>query len=113
MPVILLERLPLPSLQTYTATSVLLLSCSVYYAVHVTSDASWKTNSTTPVNIETLESIKNDSNDVMEGFAKKLSSVGGFVADTVTFMIQEPFCIWVSLDKKDYVYLHVKYLIRR
>lgn len=96
MPVILLERLPLPSLQTYTVTSVLLLSCSVYYAVHVTSDPTWKTNSTAPINIETLESIKNDSHDAMEGFAKKLTSFGGFVADTITFMIQEPFCIWVS-----------------
>lgn len=32
MPVILLERIPLPSLRTYTSISVLLLSCSVFYA---------------------------------------------------------------------------------
>jgi autocrine motility factor receptor len=32
MPVILLERLPLPSLRTYTALSICLLACSLYYA---------------------------------------------------------------------------------
>ncbi|XP_062570495.1 E3 ubiquitin-protein ligase AMFR-like [Saccostrea cucullata] len=34
MPVILLERLPLPSLQTYTSVSVLVLSVALYYAYH-------------------------------------------------------------------------------
>lgn len=32
MPVIILERIPLPSLRTYTSFSVLLLSCAVFYA---------------------------------------------------------------------------------
>ncbi|XP_076110912.1 E3 ubiquitin-protein ligase AMFR-like isoform X2 [Mytilus galloprovincialis] len=32
MPVILLERIPLPSLRTYTSLSVVLLSCAVFYA---------------------------------------------------------------------------------
>ena len=32
MPVILLQRIPLPSLRTYTAFSVALLACAVYYA---------------------------------------------------------------------------------
>lgn len=96
MPVILLERLPVPSLKAYTITSVLLLSCSVYYAVHVTSDPGWKTNSTTPVNIETLETVKNESYDVVGGLSKKLTSLGDFCVDIVTFMLQEPLCIWVS-----------------
>ena len=32
MPVILLERIPLPSLRTYTSVSVLLLSLALFYA---------------------------------------------------------------------------------
>jgi hypothetical protein len=32
MPVILIERIPLPSLRTYTAISVALLACALYYA---------------------------------------------------------------------------------
>ncbi|XP_033754158.1 E3 ubiquitin-protein ligase AMFR-like isoform X2 [Pecten maximus] len=35
MPVVYLERLPLPSLQTYSAISAVLLSCSVLYAYQV------------------------------------------------------------------------------
>lgn len=35
MPVVYLERLPLPSLQTYSAISAILLSCSVFYAYQV------------------------------------------------------------------------------
>lgn len=96
MPVHLLERLPIPSLKAYTITSVLLLSCSVYYAVHVTTDPDWKSNSTTPVNIETLETVKNESYDVVGGLSKKLSSLSDFCIEIVTFMLQEPLCIWVS-----------------
>lgn len=96
MPVILLERLPLPSLKAYTVISAILLSFSVYYAAHATSDPNWNNNSTIPVNIETLEAVKNDSYDVMAGLSRKFSSLGVFLADIMKFMIQEPLCIWVS-----------------
>lgn len=98
MPVILLERLPLPSLKAYTVISAVVLSCSVYYAVHVTSDPSWKSNSTSSVNIETLETVKNDSYDVVLGLSRKLSTLGVFIKNIVSFMIQEPLCIWVSTE---------------
>lgn len=32
MPVVVLERIPLPSLQTYSAVSVVLLSCALFYS---------------------------------------------------------------------------------
>lgn len=38
MPVILLERIPLPSLQTYTSVSVLVLSVALYYAYHTVTN---------------------------------------------------------------------------
>ena len=40
------DILPLPSLQAYTTISVLLLSCSIYYAFQVTSEPDWKLNAT-------------------------------------------------------------------
>lgn len=40
MPVILLERIPLPSLQTYTTFSVLLLSCAILYAHQIVTTSS-------------------------------------------------------------------------
>lgn len=97
MPVNLIERLPLPSLRVYTAISVALLSCSVYYAVHVTRDPNWKSNSTSRVNIDgTLEAIQNDSNFFIDDLRHK-SSVFAYLSDLVTFMSQEPFCIWVNI----------------
>ena len=48
MPVVLLERIPLPSLQTYTAISTLLLSCAFFYAYQ------------TVISVEELTKIHND-----------------------------------------------------
>ncbi|XP_075217493.1 E3 ubiquitin-protein ligase AMFR-like [Lycorma delicatula] len=97
MPVILLERLPLPSLRVYTAISVALLSCSVYYAVHVTRDPNWKSNSTSQVSLESLETIQNDSNFFIDELRHK-SSVFAYLSDIVSFMIQEPVCIWTLIN---------------
>lgn len=38
MPVIILDRIPLPSLQAYTAFSVLLLSCALFYTHQIVSN---------------------------------------------------------------------------
>ncbi|GFW28107.1 e3 ubiquitin-protein ligase AMFR [Trichonephila clavipes] len=46
MPSVPFERIPLPSLQTYTTISVVLFSCSIYYAIQVTSDPNWVMNVT-------------------------------------------------------------------
>lgn len=97
MPVILLERLPLPSLRVYSAISVALLSCSIYYAVHVTSDPNWKSNTTSLVNIDgTSDSPQNESNFFIEELRHK-SSIFAYLSNIMTFMIQEPVCIWVSV----------------
>lgn len=106
MPVILLDRLPLPSLKVYTTVSVLLLSASVYYAIQVTSDQNWKINfsnsqsqsensvfkiiwgGSQQTNVEPPKlniTAKNDTRSIKNHFA-----------EVVTFMIQEPHCIWVS-----------------
>lgn len=103
MPVILLDRLPLPSLRVYTAVSVLLLSASVYYAVQVTSDPNWKTNFTSPAPpsdtgaqnffkaVENeLNPAKNTSNDTR--------SIQHHFTEVVTFMVQEPHCIWTLIN---------------
>lgn len=39
MPVILLERIPMPSLRAYTGFSVILLACAVFYAYQVVLSA--------------------------------------------------------------------------
>lgn len=92
MPVIVLDRLPLPSLRAYTLVSVVLLSCSVYYAVQVTSDPVWKANSTLTA-AETNDS--NPDNNVVV-LHQRTPSLAQKLSHIVTFMIQEPLCIWVS-----------------
>lgn len=101
MPVILLDRILLPSLRVYTAISVLLLSISVYYAVQVTSDPNWKTNSTSASSqglgagsstLHDRELNQTDSNHARNDTRTLINQI----TETITFMIQEPLCIWVS-----------------
>ena len=95
MPVILLDRLPLPSLRAYTIISVLLLSCSVYYAVQVTNDPNWKVNSTN-ANLGTIEKEQNEVPHHPPDLNKN-DSLSYHLGLLMTFMIQEPLCIWVSI----------------
>lgn len=97
MPVTLIDRLPLPNLKVYTAGSVLLLSMAVYHAIGVTSDPAWRANATlqrqealaagegrmVPA-LETLD-LANGTRNLTEQFV-----------DVMTFMMQEPLCMWVS-----------------
>ncbi|GIY74208.1 e3 ubiquitin-protein ligase AMFR [Caerostris extrusa] len=50
MPSVPFDRIPLPSLQTYATVSILLFSCSIYYAIQVTSDPNWVMNITENAN---------------------------------------------------------------
>lgn len=98
MPVILLDRLPLPSLRAYTIISIVLLSCSVYYAVQVTNDPNWKVNSTTSgSNLEPNEDESDESVLPPSASFRHNETVGSHLSQLVTFMIQEPLCIWVSV----------------
>jgi len=116
MPTFLLDTpdlLPLPSLQAYTTVSVLLLSCSVYYAFQVTSEPDWKLNATISVGV-TLEPG--------EGVLKATSAEGSLsglmlsnetslqlgllldnplivrLIDVLYLMLHEPLCIWTLIN---------------
>lgn len=106
MPVTLVDKLPLPNLKVYTAGSILLLSIAVYHAIGVTSDPAWRVNATLqrqevmaaaaaaaaeaggqhqPVIIPVGSHAANSTRNVTEQFV-----------DVLTFMMQEPLCMWVS-----------------
>lgn len=100
MPVVVLDRLPLPSLQAYTSVSVLLLSCSLYYSFQVTSQPGWKLNATEDVDIanlneENITFAEEDeflpNNVLNHAVVKRLYSI-------MYFMIQEPLCIWTLIN---------------
>lgn len=112
MPVILVDRLPLPSLKTYTVISVALLSCSVYYAVQVTSEANWKANTTATLGtVVTSSSGKQDElsfapmqpvppviHAQLPPLFKPKPTLSAQIAEVITYMVQEPLCIWVSTN---------------
>lgn len=106
MPVTLVDRLPLPNLKVYAAGSVLLLSIAMYHAIGVTSDPAWRLNATLqrheamaaaaaaaaasgqaqPIIIPVDEQAANATRNITEQFV-----------DVLTFMMQEPLCMWVSI----------------
>lgn len=100
MPIILLERIPLPSLRTYTAISVGLLSFSVYYAAQVSSDPNWKVNSTSRIEDNVFDIQNNNSEEhILDSPLSKPhnASVVYQLQEVIRFMVQEPLCIWVSV----------------
>ncbi|KAI1280823.1 E3 ubiquitin-protein ligase AMFR [Halotydeus destructor] len=111
------DILPLPSLQAYTTISVLLLSCSIYYAFQVTSEPDWKLNATLSVGVTVAsEGLSNRSleyDDLQSGFvgimgqANETSLHLGLLLenpvivrliDVIYLMLHEPLCIWTLIN---------------
>ncbi|XP_045777777.1 E3 ubiquitin-protein ligase AMFR-like [Maniola jurtina] len=97
MPVTLVDRLPLPNLKVYSAGSVLLLSVAVYYAVNVTSDPSWKANATLQRQdgAREAEAVKMVPAIDSSNGTRNLTD---HFAEVVTFMMQEPLCMWTLIN---------------
>lgn len=97
MPVVFLDRLPLPSLQAYTAVSVLLLSCSVYYAVQVT----WQTELANTNNTQLTETEQNGTGEPFTSVdfnQNQTESERSTLVEMMYFMVQEPLCIWTLIN---------------
>lgn len=104
MPSVFLDRLPLPSLQAYTVGSVLLLACSVHYAVQVTSQIGIQVNGsylgmdneefTTVYRNETV--VKRPEITLAEILFQGVYIRKAF--EVLYFMLQEPMCIWTLIN---------------
>ncbi|XP_042899201.1 E3 ubiquitin-protein ligase AMFR [Parasteatoda tepidariorum] len=102
MPSVLLDRLPLPSLQTYTTISILCFSCSIYYALKVTSDPGWTLNVTDASaipfeseqdgEIEPLDSIRVLLHNLL------INNLTKRLYDVVLVLIEEPLCVWSLIN---------------
>lgn len=79
MPVVFLDRIPLPTLKAYTCVSVVALSACVYVAVQTIKDPNW--------------------NGVQDGQAQKYDtlSLGQLVYQIFSVMIREPISVWVCM----------------
>lgn len=98
MPVTLVDRLPLPNLKVYTAGSVLLLSVAVYYAVSVTNDPNWRTNTTLQPQEAAAAGPADEAapSPAPLHLANDTRNVTEQIVEVMSFMMQEPLCMWVS-----------------
>lgn len=89
MPVLLLERLPLPSLEAYAVVSVSLLCWSLYYAAEKTLNPEWRMQF----------DLKNTSHEIPGTIQTILSRywLSSRAQDVLSFSIQDSLCIWVSV----------------
>ncbi|CAH1640501.1 unnamed protein product [Spodoptera littoralis] len=98
MPVTLVDRLPLPNLKVYTAGSVSLLSIAVYYALSVTSDPNWRANSTL-ARQDSMESGQGEQRPIPAQLQSNgTRNVSEQFVDVITFMMQEPLCMWTLIN---------------
>lgn len=95
MPVLLLERLPLPSLEAYAVISASLLGLSLHYAAEKTLSPDWRMQ---------FPSAKNDSLDLPDSLQAVVSEhwLSARVQEILSFSLQDSLCIWVSYLKFQY-----------
>jgi len=96
MPRVLLERVPLPSLRTYSSVSALFLSLAVYYATTVNHVPNWRLNSTDTVDTANIVDADNIGHGLLDEVTSKETSWILRIQNTMYTMMQEPFCVWVS-----------------
>ncbi|XP_054709859.1 E3 ubiquitin-protein ligase AMFR-like [Uloborus diversus] len=104
MPAVFLDRLPLPSLQAYTVGSVLLLACSVHYAIQVTSQIGLNFNGTEVGFGSDNNAVlhRNSTPGVLPDVSFGDLLLERFIfrraVEVVYFMLQEPMCIWTLIN---------------
>lgn len=89
MPVILLERIPLPSLQTYTTFSVLLLSCAILYAHQIVNNSI--------VEIPNKEGVSEETHEFLVEFNGTLP-YEDYKWNMLHVLTMEVLCVWVRLN---------------
>lgn len=88
MPIIIIDRLPLPSFKTYVALSIGLLSLSLYHGLAVTNDPGWK-SSLLEANEELNNSVPLLSNASRSDFFTESK-----FRELVLFMLEDSLCFW-------------------
>ncbi|GFS36459.1 e3 ubiquitin-protein ligase AMFR [Nephila pilipes] len=115
MPSVPFERIPLPSLQTYTAVSVVLFSCSIYYAIQVTSDPNWVMNATE--NTKPLDSGQENIVSMDSPFDNEMNNLAPIEShrlilhkllinnpktkklyEMIYVIVEEPLCVWTLIN---------------
>ena len=111
MPIVVLDRMPVPSLKTYTSVSVLLVACVCYFS-HTTvlqlNDPNYKEHgSEYEGNEETNEESKVEPTLEEPAFNGKNESLTTeeYLMDFAAVVLQEPWCVWVRTCHYYYVFV--------
>ena len=109
MPVALLERIPLPSLQTYTFISCTMFTCAVYYAHQIVTDEGGGTilpflrgYLLGPLGLgstglsEALPDELHPQDPANATVVKKPIEGEGYTVDILNVLLMETWCVWVS-----------------
>lgn len=100
MPVVWLERLPLPNLRTYTCVSVVALSACVYFALQVIKDPNWELSAGEVGGKSLIQAATGAS----EGLNRTNSSntdtrtFSQWASQAVSVMVREPICVWTVIN---------------
>lgn len=114
MPSVPFERIPLPSLQTYTTISIVLFACSIYYAIQVTSDPNWVMNvteNTKPLdsgqeNVPTDSPFDSELNNLAPIESHRLilhkllinNPKTKKLYEMIYVIVEEPLCVWTLIN---------------
>ncbi|CAH1365765.1 unnamed protein product [Tenebrio molitor] len=93
MPVILLDRLPVPNLRMYSSGSVLALSACIYFATQVIKDPNWSAGESDMANAIHKQDSNKSNASLPDG-----RTMGQYVSDVFSVMIREPICVWTMIN---------------
>lgn len=85
MPVLLLERLPLPSLEAYAAISISLFVWSLHYSSEKTLEQDWRK--------QFGDSFQEDGGQLLQLLA--VPWLGKRGREVLTFCVHDSLCVWV------------------
>lgn len=88
MPVVPLDRLPIPNLKIYSFVSVAALSTCVYFAAQIVKDPNW---SNVPLETESKRVAISENGTSLDN-----RTLPQYVSDIFVVMIREPVRVWVS-----------------
>ncbi|KAI5752268.1 hypothetical protein M8J77_015390 [Diaphorina citri] len=87
MPIIIIDRLPLPSFKTYVAVSIGLFSIALYHGLASTNDPEWKSSL-----LEANED--NNSLPLLSNASRNDFFTESKFRELVLFMLEDSLCFW-------------------
>lgn len=102
MPVILLERIPIPSLRTYTTITVLLLSCVLFHAHRIVTNFHEKPVPSPSEHVDdsgvSIETVGDDGTATTDPLYPENITLptDHYIQNLFHVMTSEVWCVWVS-----------------